>query len=135
MKTPNNKPIHAKPSLYVLYFLALKEIAMDYGYNLVLHGSLNRDLDLIAIPWVDKPKPSTELITALADYLGGKVQDTVSDHPGGRTAFTIDLNRGGYVRTPEGDIADPIVFIEDPQYYIDISVTPTGWSPIDFNNI
>ena len=45
------KPIHAKPSLFAFYFEVIKEIGLKYGYNIVLHGSMNRDLDLIAIPW------------------------------------------------------------------------------------
>jgi hypothetical protein len=56
------KPTHAKPSLYAYYFMALKDIAKEYGYNLVVHGSLNRDLDLIAIPWVDDPGSEVEMI-------------------------------------------------------------------------
>ena len=52
-----SKPLHAKPNIYAYYFEALKAIAKEYGYNLVVHGSMNRDLDLIAIPWVNDPKP------------------------------------------------------------------------------
>lgn len=48
------KPIHAKPSLYAFYFDVIKEIGLQYGYNIVLHGSMNRDLDLIAIPWQEQ---------------------------------------------------------------------------------
>lgn len=44
------KPIHAKPSLFSFYFEIIKEIGLKHGYNIVLHGSMNRDLDLIAIP-------------------------------------------------------------------------------------
>ena len=46
-----SKPKHIKPGLYAIYFENLKDIACEYGFNLVVHGSLNRDLDLIAIPW------------------------------------------------------------------------------------
>lgn len=46
------KLTHAKPQLYAFYFLKLKEIAKELGYNLVIDGSMARDLDLIAIPWV-----------------------------------------------------------------------------------
>ena len=56
-ETNNNnivKPTHAKPSYYAIMFEPLKKIAIKYGYNLVLHGSLNRDMDLIAIPWIEK---------------------------------------------------------------------------------
>lgn len=119
------KPTHAKPSLYAYYFLQLKEIAIEYGYNLVVHGSMNRDLDLIAIPWVDDPKDEFEMINALAKYITGYTSDQKETYlhkilPGGRGSYVINLNRGGYQKNNEGE---PL-YIEDPQYYIDISVTP-----------
>lgn len=119
------KPTHGKPSLYAYYFIAMKELAFQYGYNLVLHGSMNRDLDLIAIPWVNDPKPELEMISALTAWVGGVLdKTTVGELPGGRTAYIISLNRGGYKRNAEGLIIDPLEFVQDPQYYIDISVTP-----------
>ena len=115
------KPTHAKPSLYAVYFLALKEIAKEHGYNLVIHGSLNRDLDLIAIPWVDSPKSELELVTAFSEYVNGRGLNSwehqlIGRLPGGRNNYVININRG------EFDKEDPI----DPQYYIDISITPLG---------
>ena len=119
----DKKPIKAKPSFYSYCFHNLKEIALEYGYNLVLHGSLDRDLDLIAIPWVDEPKDEIEMIQAFELYLRGVKTDSLhgesKDHylysilPGGRKSYVINLNRGG-------------AFNEyvDEQYYIDISVTP-----------
>lgn len=122
------KPIHAKPNIYAYFFEGLKPIALGYGYNLVVHGSMNRDLDLIAVPWVDDPKPEIELIEALNKYLGGRIMITpngVPDRlPGGRHSYVINLNRGGYKRNELDEIAEALEYIEDPQYYIDISVTP-----------
>lgn len=123
------KQIHAKPSLYAYYFESLKQIAQDFGYNLVVHGSMNRDLDLIAIPWTDDPRPEFEMIQEFSDYINGfksghPVQFLYKTLPGGRKSYVINLNRGGYRRNNSGDVLDPIEFTEDPQYYIDISVTP-----------
>ena len=127
------KPIHAKPSLYAYYFEALKGIAKDYGYNLVVHGSMARDLDLIAIPWVDDPKDDLEMVKALAKCMGGKIMGKAfegqknpyaSTLPGGRTNYVIDLYRGGYKKNDNGEIVEPFEFTPDPEYYIDISVTP-----------
>lgn len=58
-----NKPVHAKPSLYAYYFYELKVIALQFGYNLCLHGSLNRDMDLIAIPWIEYTGSVQEMMT------------------------------------------------------------------------
>lgn len=123
------KPTHAKPQLYAYYFLALKEIAKDFGYNLVVHGSMNRDLDLIAIPWADDVKPEMEMINAFSEYLIGRrftdpTHFLFSELSGGRHNYVISLNRGGYRRNEYGEISEPIEFKPDPQYYIDISVTP-----------
>jgi hypothetical protein len=119
------KTTHAKPQLYAYYFLQLKEIAKEFGYNLVVHGSMNRDLDLIAIPWINEPKSEIEMIEALTNWVGGELDKSlIGTLPGGRTAYVINLNRGGYKKNAEGLIIDPIEFVEDPQYYIDISVTP-----------
>ena len=125
-------PTHAKPSLYAYYFFELKEIAKEFGYNLVLHGSLARDLDLIAIPWVDNPKPELELIHALSRYIVGAQAAEghessiylISKLPGGRTSYVINVNRSGYRRDNKGDLKEPIEYTPDPEYYIDISVTP-----------
>jgi hypothetical protein len=128
-----DKPTHAKPSLYAYYFLIMKEVAKEYGYNLLVHGSLNRDLDLVAVPWVDDPKPELEMINALSACIGGKLlykgivgakNTFVSNLAGGRTNYVIDLYRGGYRKNAEGEIMEPLEFTTDPEYYIDISVTP-----------
>jgi hypothetical protein len=112
------KPTHVKPSLYAYFFFRLKEIAFTYGYNLVLHGSMNRDLDLIAIPWVDEPLDEFEMIRHFNRELTGfdcelKEAYQFNVLPGGRKSYVIHINRGGSWNN----------FI-DEQYYLDISVTP-----------
>ena len=116
-----NKPIIIKPGLYAMFFLYMKEIAEYYGYNLVIHGSMNRDLDLIAIPWRDDPGDEQKMILEFQEYLAGikttdpegKVPFTIL--PGNRHAYVIELNRG--------DKHGEWVRFQDEQFYIDISVT------------
>ena len=116
------KPIHIRPGLYTLYYEHLKLIANEYGYNLVIHGSMNRDLDLIAIAWVDRPDSEQEMIKEFQQYLtgiittkgNGDVHYTIL--PGGRHAYTIDLNRG--------DKDGEWMRYADSEFYLDISVTP-----------
>ena len=116
-----NKPTHIRPGLYAMYFEYMKQIAKEYGYNLVIHGSMNRDLDLIAIPWIDKPRPEQAMIKEFQEYLTGV---TLTDQnkdvpftilPGNRHSYVIELNRG--------DKHGEWVRFEDEQYYLDISVT------------
>lgn len=130
------KPIHVKPSLYAYYFEDLKVIALKYGYNLVLHGSMNRDLDLIAIPWVEKVKPHGTMIKEFAKKLGGTLQlnqklvnDEVvskeySDKPHSRMCYTINILRHAKNKvTNSGRMYKGYEF-KDEQYYLDISVMP-----------
>lgn len=115
-----SKPIHAKPGLYALLYEELKLISKDYGYCLLLHGSMNRDLDLVAVPWVDNLRDEQEMIKDFQRYLLGKTE--VDDKgrvpfttlPGGRHSYVINLNRGNR----NGDW----VRFEDRQWYLDISV-------------
>lgn len=127
-----NKPIHVKPSLYAFYFEMLKEIALKYGYNLVLHGSMNRDLDLIAIPWQEEIRPHLEMVKEMAEAIGGKLHWQQEPNPNdknapwllveyrtthhGRMWYIIDIYRGGYHFDK---------YVEDPQFYIDLSIMPT----------
>lgn len=118
------KPIHAKPSYYAVMFEPLKEIALKYGYNLVIHGSLNRDLDLIAIPWNEELGIVEDMINEFADYVGGKIQDWVEGQrnaPHGRKWYVIDIYRGGYIS--DSGFAE-MKYTKDPETYIDISVIP-----------
>lgn len=116
-----NKPTHVKPGLYAMYYEMLKDIAKDYGYNLVIHGSMARDLDLIAIPWIDNPRDEQEMILDFQQYMTGKqeTRPTGKIHytvmPGNRHAYTISLNRG--------DKNGEWVRYGDKEYYLDISVT------------
>lgn len=124
------KPIHAKPSLYAYYFIYLKEIAKKYGYNLVLHGSLNRDMDLIAIPWEKEIGKHENMINEFVEYLGGElvlqnlrldenkkvVGDMYDVTHHGRMWYIINLNR-------ECKMINDVW--TDAQYYLDISVIPS----------
>ena len=49
--------------------LPLKTKARELGYNLVLHGSLARDIDLIAIPWVESAVPAEQLVEAFLEVI------------------------------------------------------------------
>jgi hypothetical protein len=116
-----NKPVQVKPGLYAIFYEHLKQIAEQYGYNLVVHGSMHRDMDLIAIPWSDTPRSEQEMIGEFEEYLTGKKTPLrpngeiyYSTLPGGRHAYTIDLNRG--------DKHGEWVRFEDKEYYLDISV-------------
>lgn len=124
-----NKPVHAKPSLYAFYFEAIKEIGLKYGYNIVVHGSMARDLDLIAIPWQevigDKMAMLEEIAVTLGGFILGESEEDFERFRKkfhGRECYVINLNR----RIVSKFDGNSVKFEnhEDPQYYIDISVLP-----------
>lgn len=129
LKLRDMKPIHAKPSLYANYFEHLKTIALKYGYNLVIHGSMNRDLDLIAIPWNEEIKPYYPMIEEFAEFMGGSIMKQSDEdiqafatkfH--GRINYVINLNRD--IKVKYDGMISSFEEYADPQYYLDISITP-----------
>lgn len=115
------KPIKARPLFYACCFQPLQAIAREMGYNLLMHGSMDRDMDLVAVPWVNDPSQELDLIIAFDKYL--KEVSFIKEQaenaymhsilPGGRSSWVINLNRGG-----------PFNNYTDAQYYLDISITP-----------
>lgn len=113
------KPIHVKPSFYSLVYEDLKKIAKEYGYNCVLHGSLNRDLDIICIPWKNV-KSKEEVLMAFCQYLGAEItRQTPEQHLEfakanyGRYSYIIILNPKGKDNKYGKDV-----------WYLDLSFTP-----------
>ena len=87
-----------KPSYAPVYAAALYPelalIAKTHGYALAVHGSLQRDLDLIGIPWVEKPSDPVAVIddicSKFAVRLIGEMQ--VKEH--GRKTWMISVGHG-----------------------------------------
>jgi hypothetical protein len=125
MPTPAVKLTHVKPAFYAIMYEQLKNIAKDHGYNLLLHGSLARDFDLVAVPWNQVISDPTDLVKALCEAVGGKILPQYDEYTKthkdytptyhGRNHYVIDISRLG-PKTP-GEEA-----LEDKQYYMDISV-------------
>lgn len=90
MKSPSPAP------LYATILPVLTETARGLGYALAVHGTLSRDLDLIAVPWVDDAAPPEELVQALAARVAWTRDDGMliqgpERKPYGRLAWTIPL--------------------------------------------
>lgn len=79
-----------------LCFPRLRETARTHGYALAIHGTLRRDIDLVAIPWTDKATAVDDLVAALAgtmrDCTGWgfpKTKESWTDKPHGRIALNF----------------------------------------------
>lgn len=86
---PNYAPIYAA-ALYP----QLARIFVDNGYALAVHGSLARDFDLIAVPWVDKPSSPKVILNIITKKFWIRLigRDTKKKH--GRVAYTISVGHG-----------------------------------------
>jgi len=117
-----DKSIHVKPSFYTYCFEELKIIAKRYGYNLVIHGSMNRDMDLIAIPWNVLFGTVDSMIEEFADYLHASIMPLTEKQkycfPHGRYSYILEMRRSFPIF---GDKE----WEQDKQWYLDISVIPT----------
>ena len=87
---------------YTLLFPILSNAARECGYALALHGSMARDLDLIAVPWTEQAVPASDLIQRLITACGGFLhkREAVSGpelKPHGRLAWTINLGGGPWL--------------------------------------
>jgi hypothetical protein len=96
LKVRRAKPPPTHAPIYAAMYPTLAEIARLHGYALAIHGSLQRDFDLVAIPWVDDPQPSDPevVVAAMEDrYVIRRVAD-IGIKPHGRIAYTLSIQWG-----------------------------------------
>ncbi len=96
MKAPSPAP------LYATILPVLVEAARSRGYALAIHGTLSRDLDLVAVPWVDDAVPAEDLVQAIARLVAWTRDDGLlvqgpEPKPHGRRAWTIPLCGDAFV--------------------------------------
>ncbi len=94
----NAKALPGTFAWYGIVYLMLIPDFRKHGYALAIHGSCQRDLDLIAVPWV-KGKvthPDTVILDIMKRYklmMCGKPENK----PHGRKAFALDTGAGTFV--------------------------------------
>jgi len=93
------KPRQTWPSFYATVWPLLQREARKCGYCLALHGSLVRDMDVIAVPWVEGALSAEELVAALCEATGGQLLDhrCPVTKPHGRQAWSIYFESTSYV--------------------------------------
>jgi hypothetical protein len=72
----------------------MRRVARDAGYAITIHGSLARDIDLVAIPWADRADDPDFLVNrlcgAIASITGRCNQyNEWAEKPHGRRAKTL----------------------------------------------
>lgn len=88
------KPANLAP-IYVGLYPALAELCRDHGYALAVHGSMARDFDLIAVPWISSPSSPEELLRAITASYALQVVGTMNQPMGnGRLCTTLVVSHG-----------------------------------------
>jgi len=87
---------HGRAAFYACIFGDLIEAAASCGWALGLHGSLQSDMDIMAMPWTEDAKPVDETIRALSDCFtesSFKEHHTIPhyDKPNGRVVYTMSI--------------------------------------------
>lgn len=86
---PNYAPVYAA-ALYP----ELAKIFQRRGYALAVHGSLHRDLDLIAVPWAEKVSEPNEVLKEIAEhYVFRAIGEPTKKHHG-RVAYFFSIGFG-----------------------------------------
>ena len=95
---------------YVKLIDPIRAVAKNFGYAVAAHGSLVRDIDLIAVPWTDKAVDAETLASGIANVAKafnerGWVKVSGPDDPAwkdkikphGRLCWSIHLEGGTYI--------------------------------------
>lgn len=83
---------------YVILYDRLKHVARQFGYCLAIHGSMIRDLDLVAIPWIKDAADAETLVDGLLKVIpDGNISERhiVEEKPHGRRAWVINIGTAG----------------------------------------
>ena len=90
-----NKPNPNYAPVYCAVYPQLAEIARAYGYALCIHGSLARDMDLVAVPWTDSAQDPEYVVKAfLGSFYLKLVGGLPTKKPNGRLAYTLSIGHG-----------------------------------------
>ncbi len=68
---PKDDGSRVPAATYAWMIPVVTRVARTHGYAIGVHGSMGRDLDLIAVPWVENPSLPIELIKGIAGVLDG----------------------------------------------------------------
>lgn len=90
-----------RPMFYAILLADFRRIALECGYALALHGSMMRDLDMIAVAWVEtavEPDVLVEkLCAAAATTMFEHLHPKKGDKPHGRICYTLSICKDWFI--------------------------------------
>ena len=76
----SSKAVTAPPPAYAVMYPGLVAIARKHGYALAIHGSMKRDFDLIAVPWVGDAGEPFAMIMEMKEAVQGVFTNHEMEH-------------------------------------------------------
>lgn len=98
---------NGRAALYAALCEDIRNAAMDCGWAVALHGSLSRDMDIMAMPWVENCTDADTMIDTIIKRCFG---DNIISEYGKK----VDMTK------PHGRVCYLIPIYDD--YYLDISI-------------
>lgn len=90
MSDLSTKPLPNYGAVYAAaMYPDLAEIARKHGYALAAHGSLARDFDLIAIPWIESAGDHQAVLDEILSTYAVTLLGTGTEKPHGRIGYTL----------------------------------------------
>lgn len=89
-----------QPAFYAWRIHELQAIAKACGYAVALHGSMTKDLDVIAVPWTKRALRPQTLVKRLCESMDLSFDETrnPTTMPHGRCAWSLHFDHGcGYI--------------------------------------
>lgn len=93
-------------------FRLIWKLAREKGYAVGIHGSLKRDVDLIAAPWTEEAVGVGSLVLHLMKGLNAKVSN-ITDKPHGRKAVILQID--GYYKPIDLSIMPLLIADEETE--------------------
>lgn len=88
-----SKPRPGMSAFYCGMYPELAEVARKHGYALTVHGSLRKDFDLFAVPWVENPSEPKVFLEELTKQFALKIVGE-PDYQFGRERWTLHFTFG-----------------------------------------
>jgi len=85
---------HIATLVYAVMIGDLQKIALEHGYALAFHGSMQRDFDLIAVPWTEDASSPLKLIYDLMPFKDKHAAVGREEKPHGRQAYLLPIEAG-----------------------------------------
>ncbi len=94
MKTAEEVKPNFAPFYAAAMYPELATIFVNHGYALAVHGSMARDFDLIAVPWVEFPSEPQSILDKIKHRFSAFPIGEPVAKKHGRICYTINISFG-----------------------------------------